>query len=177
MVSIVLITGGGNGGLGSIGAAGTGNAGGGGGGSGSMMSLTMPLALLPDALYLSLTGPGVPAVGSYVNIVPVLGTNGCLLMGTAGNNGAAAAAGVGGTGGLGGPAGSALSMPLGWQWSNLALAGQAGGGGGSNQTAGTAAALPVTGGRCTGEGVVVEWTRAQRLPVWRAGLREVQGYF
>ena len=148
MISILLIGKGGNGGSGVTNAGGA--AGGGGGGSGSMTSLTMPLILLPDALFLSLAGQSSSAsLLSYISISPATGA-GCLIAAGGGGNGANGSSGTGGAGGTAGAAQAASVWPLGYAWGNLNLAGQAGSTGSNSNGSGTFLALPTTGLLCTG---------------------------
>lgn len=156
MCSLLLLGKGGRGGSGVIGAASTAG-GGGGGGSGGMTSLTMPLLLLPDALYLSLAGwSSTNTLASTVSIFPSLAAGGgapvpnnVLMIANGGSNGGNASGGTGGSAGSGGSAASASTMPIGWQWANLALAGQSGGAGGTNAN-GSSITIPVTGMIATG---------------------------
>lgn len=138
MCSILLIGNGGNGGTGVIGANSV-SAGGGGGGSGSMTSITIPISLLPDQLYISLNGGSNAASGlaNYVAIAPPLlagggaaNANNTFVIAGGGGRGGNGTAGTAGTAGAVGAVATASMMPLGWQWANIALAGQAGGAGG-----------------------------------------------
>jgi len=156
MCSILLLGKGGNGGNGVIGAASTAG-GGAGGGSGGQTSITMPLVLLPDVLFLSLAGWSLTtALASTISIQPsqVAGggapvANNVLAIANGGGNGGNAAGATGGTAGTAGAIATAATMPLGWQWANLALAGQAGTSGGNNSSGGTLT-LPLTGLIVTG---------------------------
>lgn len=148
-ISMLLIGAGGGGGTGVVGANST-AAGGGGGGSGGMTIIEMPLDLLPPRLYISVgqakTGAGI---ASYVSTQPNTTAN--HVVGIA-NGGAVGGNASGATGGAaGGAAGiaTAATMPLGWPFSKLALAGQAGIIGGA-AVAGGALTLPTTGLRVTG---------------------------
>jgi hypothetical protein len=148
-IMMMLIGGGGGGGTGVVGANST-AAGGGGGGSGGMTILEMPLDLLPARLYISVghskTGAGL---ASYVSTQPNTTANHVVAIangGAVGGNAAGATAGA--AGGAGGIA-TAATMPLGWAFAKLALAGQAGIIGGTT-VAGAALTLPVTGLRMTG---------------------------
>lgn len=150
MLSIFMLGGGGGGGSGVVGANST-AAGGGGGGSGGQTIIEIPTALLPQRLYVSVgqakTGAGI---ASYVSTFPGIATSnhvvGIANGGGAGGNGAGATAGAAGAAGA---IATNATMPLGWAWSKLALAGQAGIIGGTT-VAGGALAYPTTGLRCTG---------------------------
>ena len=155
MIDILLIGKGGNGGLGVVGAVST-AAGGGGGGSGSQTRLTMPLALLPDYLYISLAGQSATTtLASYITTALKLTAgpgapvaNDTLIMANGGGNGGN---GVGATAGAAGAAGAAATvglMPLGWAYAT-AIIGQAGIIGGTT-VAGGALTLPLTGLLVTG---------------------------
>jgi len=156
MCSILLSGKGGNGGTGVIGATST-AAGGGGGGSGGQTSLTMPLALLPDVLYLSLAGQSATTtLASTISIQPSLTAGGAapvannvLMIANGGGNGGNASGATAGTAGTAGAIATVTTMPLGWQWANLSLAGQAGIAGGG-VSAGAALTLPLTGLTITG---------------------------
>lgn len=160
MVNIVLVGKGGNGGSGAIGGA-SAASGGGGGGSGGQTQLTMPLALLPDYLYISLAGiaPGITAQASYIVVEPKLTAgagapvaNNTLMIANGGSGGGNAAGATVGAVGNGGTVATAATMPLGWNFSGGtafgALAGQNGIIG--NAAAGGALTLPVTGLWVTG---------------------------
>jgi hypothetical protein len=137
MLDILLIGKGGNGGSGVIGTNSTAG-GGAGGGSGSQTRLLIPLALLPDVLYLSLAGmSGVSGISSYITIQPSLAAGGgapvannVLAIANGGGNGGNASAGTGGTAGTAGAIATAATMPLGWAYAT-ALAGLAGIAGGA----------------------------------------------
>jgi hypothetical protein len=155
MVNIQLFGKGGNGGLGVVGANSLAG-GGGGGGSGSETSIIMPLALLPDQLYLSLAGVSqTTTLASYITVgVPVAITpwNNVLMIANGGGNGGNAAAGAGGALGAAGAIATVATMPLGWRYADLALAGVAGIVGGA-AVAGGAYTLILTGQRlCGGTG-------------------------
>lgn len=155
MVDILLVGRGGNGGAGAIGAAST-AAGGGGGGSGSQTRLTMPLALLPDYLYLSLAGVSSTVTpASYITLGLKLTAgagaptaNDTLMIANAGGIGGNAAGATAGAVGAAGGIATAGTMPIGWAYAT-ALAGQAGIIG-ATTAAGGALALPVTGLLVTG---------------------------
>lgn len=132
MLHIFLV---GKGANGSLGASGTGGT---GGGSGGQTVLTIPLALLPDRLFLSLGGANVAAaIASYISIAPNTVGNNTLAIANSGSAGGGAAIATVGT------------MPLGWSYIDSVLAGQ-------NGTVGTISlpggdlTLPVTGLMVTG---------------------------
>lgn len=141
MAHLLLFGPGGNGGVGAIGANST-AAGGGGGGSGGQITMIFPLWAVPDTLFLYLArGGGLNAGAVYV--APVVMTNNCFAYaerGSAGGNASGATAGA-----AGGAGGATISnnMPLGWQWTDVVVAGQAGIIGG---VAVSGAALTVPGG-------------------------------
>ena len=157
MIDILLVGKGGNGGAGVIGAASLAS-GGGGGGSGSQTRLTMPLALLPDRLYISLAGPSATTtLASYITLglkltagagAPIV--NDVLMIANGGNNGNAGAGATAGTGGPGGVAATAGVMPIGWAFSTT-LIGQGGSTGGTTSTS-ASVVLPITGLLVTGGG-------------------------
>jgi hypothetical protein len=157
MCSILLIGNGANGGTGVVGANSV-SAGGGGGGSGAMTSITIPIALIPDQLYISLNSGGNAASGlaNYVCIAPPLTAGGgapiannTLVIAGGGGRGGNGAAAVAGAAGSAGAIATLATMPLGWQWANIALAGQAGIIGGTT-VAGGPLTLPLTGLIVTG---------------------------
>ena len=119
MIDILLIGKGGNGGTGVIGANSI-AAGGGGGASGAQTRLTMPLALLPDILYISLAGRGTTSSqASYISIVPKLtagagppAVNDTLMIANGGANGGNGVGATAGAGGAGGTIGTAAAMPV-----------------------------------------------------------------
>ena len=150
MGHILLVGNGGNGGSGIVGANSFAG-GGGGGGSGGQTSIRFPLWAIPDQLFISLIAGGV-AANSSVSIAPdgAIVPNNVLVQawsGGAGGNGTTVPAG--------GAAGSAAGiqnnglMPLGWQWLQQALGGQAGAAGGA-AVVGTALTIPTTGLLITG---------------------------
>jgi len=155
MASFVVIGGGGGGGTGVIGAVST-AAGGGGGGSGGMTILDIPLALLPDRLYISVA-QAVQGAGlnTYVCTQPETtitpGTNSADLIAYA-NGGGVGGNGSGATGGIAGTAAAAATaagMPLTFAFVMQTLAGQAGAAGGTTGS-GSSVTLPTTGLRITG---------------------------
>lgn len=156
MADILLVGKGANGGVGVVGANST-AAGGGGGGSGGQTHLIMPLALLPEVLYLSLVGIVTGSqLRSFIALSPKLTAgagipvaNDTLMMaygGTVGGNASGATAGAAGAAGAIATVGL---MPLGWQFATLSLAGQAGIIGGTT-VSGANLTLPVTGLLVTG---------------------------
>jgi len=147
MCNILLVGAGGNGGNGVVGANST-AAGGGGGSSGAQTSITMPLWAIPDTLFLLLANGGTGVI-SYVAIAPLTTANHVLALANAGANGGNASGATAGTAGGAATAPTAATMPLGWQWADAALAGQAGIIGGTT-VAGAALTLPVTGLIVTG---------------------------
>jgi len=147
MCQILLIGAGGNGGNGAVGANST-AAGGGGGGSGGQTSLTIPLWAIPDALSLYLAASG-SAFLSKICIGASTDANVTLATAAIGGNGGNASGATAGSVGAAAGSASAASMPLGWQWVDTALAGQAGIIGGTT-VAGAALTLPVTGLLVTG---------------------------
>lgn len=155
MVNIQLFGKGGNGGLGVVGANST-AAGGGGGGCGGETSITMPLALLPDQLFLSLAGLSqTTTLASYITVgVPVAITpwNNVLMIANGGGNGGNGAAAVGGGAGAAGAIATVATMPLGWRYADLALPGVLGIIGGA-AVSGANFTLSVLGNRlCGGTG-------------------------
>lgn len=148
MCSILLVGKGGNGGSGSIGAT---AAGGGGGSSGTQVSLTMPLYVLPDTLYLALIGQTATAsLISYISTQPSTVANNVVAIGRGGANGGNASAGTAGTAGGAPTIPQVTEMAFAWQFINLALAGQAGAAGGGNAAPGGNVTLPTTGLIVTG---------------------------
>jgi hypothetical protein len=148
MCNILLVANGGNGGTGVIGAAG---GGGGGGGSGGQTSITIPLWAIPDILYLRLQGGGTN--NSHVAIAPGLVANNTLVSASNGGVGGNAATTTAGTAGTAGIVASIGNMPLGWQWVDTVIPGQAGTAGGAGTTTGTtptALTLPTNGLFVTG---------------------------
>lgn len=152
MCHILLVGSGGNGGAGVIGANSLAG-GGGGGGSGGQTSIRFPLWAIPDQLFISLIAGGV-AANSSVSIAPDVAIVPINVLVQAGSGGAG---GNGTTVPAGGAAGSAAGiqnnslMPLGWQWLQQAIAGQAGAAG-SATTNGLGVTVPVTGLLVTGGG-------------------------
>lgn len=149
MAHIILIGHGGQGGAGVIGAASTAG-GGGGGGSGGQSTLIIPLSLLPDVLYYSLTRAEIGSGnGSFLCIYPSNNNNHTLLQansGGAGGNASGATGGIAGTAGSNSNFGTAGLAAMGIA---LFLSGQAGTAGGG-AVAGTALTLPVNGIIVTG---------------------------
>lgn len=148
-LTILAIGGGGGGGTGVVGANSTAG-GGGGGGSGGQTVLEIPMDFLPNRLYISVgtskTGAGL---ASFVSTQPNTTANHVLAIANGGAVGGNASAGTGGAAGGAGAIATNATMPLGWAFSKLALAGQAGIIGGA-AVAGAALTLPTTGLRVTG---------------------------
>lgn len=161
MCNILCIGGGGGGGGGFTRSAAAAGGGGGSGGSSGQTSVTIPLFLLPDVIYVQVgaggigvgSGGGTAGSGilSYVSIFPNTAAANIIAV-----SGAAGAAGGGtGTGAAVGAAGTAgtiatiAAMPLAAAGQYTVLAGQIGVAGGAVAGAnGTAATIPVTGLRC-----------------------------
>lgn len=153
MINIQLTGKGGNGGLGVVGAVSL-AAGGGGGGSGGQTSITMPLSLLPDQLFLSLGGQSQNvSLTSYVCVgAPATASpfNNVLITAFAGGNGGNALGATPGTVGAAAINASAANMPLGWKFiDSTPLAGQAGVIGAATG-AGATLTIPTTGLTITG---------------------------
>lgn len=151
MLSIVLVGAGGNGGTGVVGANSV-SAGGAGGQSGATTILAMPLAVVPDRLYLSLSGRKPTATAnfaSYISIAPNNTANNIIAFANGGLHGGNAAAGVGGTVGTAAAIAAATNMPLGWMYAIQVLAAQVGTAGGAAIAAANLA-LPTTGAFVTG---------------------------
>jgi hypothetical protein len=150
MLHIFMLGAGGGGGSGVVGAVSTAG-GGGGGGSGGQTIIEMPIALLPPRLYVNAaagkTGGGL---ASYVAIQPQIATaNHTVGIANGGSGGGNASAGSAGGAGNGGSIATNATMPLGWAFSKLVLAGQAGIIGGTN-VASAALTHPTTGLHVTG---------------------------
>ena len=148
MINIVIVGKGGSGGTGVIGANST-AAGGGGGGSGGQTNVTMPLALLPDIIFLSLAGiSATTTLASYVSIAPnAVGNNVIALANGGGNGGNAAGATAGAAGAAAGVA-TSLNMAFGFNFAQV-LAGQPGIIGGTTGTS-TAVVIGTSGLMVTG---------------------------
>jgi hypothetical protein len=148
-IMMFLLGGGGGGGTGVVGANST-AAGGGGGGSGGQTIVEMPLDFLPPRLYISVgqakTGAGI---ASYVSTQPNTTANHVVALANGGAVGGNASGATGGAAGGAGGIATNATMPLGWAFSKLALAGQAGIIGGA-AVAGGALTQPLTGLRVTG---------------------------
>lgn len=145
MAFITLIGKGGNGGNGAVGANST-AAGGGGGGGGAEVNLLIPLAAIPDNLYLSLIGAtATTTLASYITIAPSAAAvaQNTLAIANGGVNGGNATGATAGTAGTGGAVATAATMPLGWQWANTVLVANSGIAGGTT-AAGGALAMPTT---------------------------------
>ena len=149
MLCALLIGSGAGGGSGVVGANST-AAGGGGGGSGGQTYLEIPLELLPPRLYISVglskTGAGL---ASYISTQPNTTANHVVGIANGGGVGGNASGATAGAAGAAGAIATNATMPLGWAFSKLALAGQAGIIGGTT-VAGAALTLPTTGLRVTG---------------------------
>ena len=149
MLGFFLLGGGGAGGTGVIGANST-AAGGGGGGSAGQTIGEIPLDLLPPRLYISV-GQARQAAGiaSYISTQPNITANHVLAVANGGGVGGNGALSVAGAAGAAGAIATNATMPLGWAWTKLALAGQAGIIGGV-AISGANLTLPTTGLRVTG---------------------------
>jgi hypothetical protein len=151
MLNIVLVGAGGNGGTGVVGANSV-SAGGAGGQSGAITIVQMPLAVVPDRLYLSLSGRKPTATAnfaSYVGIEPNTTANNVIAFANGGLHGGNASAGTGGTVGTAAAIAAAGNMPLGWLYAIQVLAAQVGTAGGAAVAAANLA-LPTTGAFVTG---------------------------
>ena len=148
MAYMLLLGSGGGGGTGVVGANST-AAGGGGGASAGQSRILIPLALLPDQLFVSVPYDAQGAgVASYISIAPNITANHLLLHAAGGGVGGNAA---GATAGAAGPAGAISTIgtaPLGGLGDPVYLAGQAGIIGGTT-VAGANLTIPVTGLICT----------------------------
>ena len=143
MIDILLVGKGGNGGSGVIGANST-AAGGGGGGSGAQTRVTMPLAHLPDIIYLSLAGiSATTTLLSYISIAPSTVANNVIAIAQGGGNGGNATGATAGTAGTAGTVAAAAGMIYGFGFAQV-LAGIAGGVGGTTGAA-LAVSMPSTG--------------------------------
>lgn len=150
MGHILLVGCGGNGGNGVVGANSLAG-GGGGGGSGGQTSIRFPLWAIPDTLFIILVAGGAYQ-NSSISIAPdaTIITNNVLIQagaGAAGGNGTTVPAG--GSAGAAAGVQSSSFMPLGWQWIQQAIAGQAGAAGGTTGN-GNGITLPTTGLVVTG---------------------------
>jgi len=151
MLSILLVGAGGNGGTGVVGANST-AAGGAGGQSGAITTLEMPLAVLPDRLYLSLAGRKPTATAnfaSYICIAPSTTANDVIAFANGGLHGGNASGATGGTVGTAAAIAASTNMPLGWMYAIQVLASQLGTAGGATVAA-AALTLPTTGAFVTG---------------------------
>jgi hypothetical protein len=146
---ITVFGGGGGGGAGAIGAAST-AAGGGGGGSGGMTIVEIPLAFLPSGLFISV-GAAKSGAGliTYVSMQPNISANHIVAVAGGGSGGGNAAGATAGTGGSAGAGGTAATMPFGWAFAKLTVAGRPGTAGGTVGNAPTYT-LPTTGVRING---------------------------
>lgn len=152
MINIICIAGGGAGGTGVVGAVSTAAGGGGGGGAG-MTVVTMPIAVLPynTPLYVTVGNGGIAGAGtaSCVSLIQTIQAQTTLITANGGGAGGNAAGATAGAAGAAGAIATNGNMPIGWAFSNLAIAGQAGIIGGTT-VAGAALTLPVTGVHTTG---------------------------
>jgi hypothetical protein len=151
MLNIVLVGAGGNGGTGVVGANST--AGGGAGGqSGAITVVQMPLAMVPDILYLSLAGRKPTATANFasiITIVPQATANNVIAFANGGLHGGNASGGTGGTVGTAATVATGANMPLGFLYSVNVLAAQVGTAGGA-AIAAAGLNLPTTGAFVTG---------------------------
>lgn len=152
MLHIMLVGAGGNGGTGVVGANSV-SAGGAGGQSGAITNIIVPLAFVPDVLFLSLAGRKPTATANFASIIavaPVNTANNILVFANGGLHGGNAAAGTGGTVGTAAAIATAANMPLGWPFiTSVCFASQLGTAGGA-AIAAVALTLPVTGAFVTG---------------------------
>jgi hypothetical protein len=149
MISIFLLAGGGGGGTGGTGTSPRG--GGGGGGSSGQTTVTVPAALLPSTLFLSIGYGGAAAtagIASRISVFPNTTANHCLAIANAGGAGGSPTTGNGAGGTAGGVA-TIATMPLATLGFFTFLAGQ-GGSQGNAATAGAALTIPTTGLVVTG---------------------------
>lgn len=148
MISIFLVSNGGGGGNGVIGASSSAGGGGGGGSSGQTI-VTMPLALLPETLWLSIAiGTNGTGFRSQVAVSPFGNSEETIASASGGTQGGNASGGTQGSGGGGGAAAVVSAMYLGFAFAQV-LAGQTGTNGGTAGNA-TALTLPATGIHVTG---------------------------
>jgi hypothetical protein len=152
MLQITAIGAGGNGSLGAVGAN-SAAAGGGGGGSGGQSILTIPLAFLPDVLYIY-AGQGGSGLTTVVSIAPgtpavAPSANYTLLTASFGGTPSNASGATPGAAGTAGAIATIAGCPLAGRGNFLFLAGQAGIIGGV-AVAGANLTLPVTGLCVTG---------------------------
>lgn len=151
MLHIQLVGSGGNGGTAVIGANSV-SAGGAGGQSGATTHVLIPLAMVPDTLFLSLAGTKPTATANFastVSIAPSNTANNIIAFANGGLHGGSASAGTGGTVGTAAAIATAANMPLGWLFGQLVLAAQVGTAGGAAVSAANLA-LPTTGAYVTG---------------------------
>jgi hypothetical protein len=147
MCQIILVGNGGNGGT-AI-ASDTVGAGGGGGSSGSTTITTMPLHLLPDALYITLGWSQANGVlSSQVAVNESVLVPQAVVCAAANGRAGGNAVTAGGTAGPTSTSPTAAGMPIGWLFSKIAAT-HAGSAGGTN-AAGTSLSLPTTGAIVTG---------------------------
>jgi len=143
MISMLLIGAGGGGGNGVIGAAST-AAGGGGGGAGAMTTVTMPTAVLPPRIWVSVAhGLAAAGIETLVSILPNNTANHIIARANGGGKGGNASGATAGSAGNAGTTVAASAMPRGWPYAKVVagIAGMAGGTTGSP----TAASYPANG--------------------------------
>jgi hypothetical protein len=160
MLQIILVGAGGGGGDAVAGAAST-AAGGGGGGSGGQTIVTIPLMLIPEVLFISLargnpnntSTSAAAGFASYVSLAPgniaATAANNVVAIANAGASGGKSSGATAGPVGTAGALATNATMPVGWAFSKLALAGQAGIIGATTGN-GSALTLPTTGLWVTG---------------------------
>ena len=151
MVNITLVGAGGNGGTGVVGANST-AAGGAGGQSGATTIVEMPLALLPDQLFLSLAGRKPTATANFASLVAVAPENvatSIVAFANGGLHGGNATGATGGTVGTAAAVAASTNMCFGWMFAVQVLAAQVGTAGGATVAAANLA-LPTTGSFVTG---------------------------
>ncbi len=151
------IAGGGAGGAGATAASGTGAVGGGGGGSSAISFVLIPRILLPDVIYVSVGGGGVPSgnagENTYISIRPIVPGSTPAGADTIVYSNAGAGGSNSGSAGAAGAISTSANMLWGFGNSigglvitNLSIAGQAGAAGGVNTgAAGSAITYPTTG--------------------------------
>jgi len=156
MAFILAVGGGGGGGGGMTGATGTARGGGGGGGSGAAARLIMPLAFLPDTIYVQAGGAGAGGAAtiaggagnrSYVSIAPNTTAANLILISGAANAGGGAAGNAASTaaGGTAETISTTTLSVIGNFGVSTFTAGRAGGNGGT-MTGGLTTVASATGG-------------------------------
>ena len=152
MLHAILVGAGGNGGTGVVGSNSS-AAGGAGGQSGAITCITVPLAFIPDTLFLSLAGLKPTATTNFASkiaVAPSAIAGDVLAFANGGNHGNNAAAGTGGTVGAASAIATAANMPLGWMFiQSTTVASQLGTAGGAAISAANLT-LPATGSFVTG---------------------------